>query len=93
LGQGWWRDRTHDVVFPLEILLREFIALYIGELEGPADFGFSDAFGHLDYSFALQPRFLVPEVDDHAGAGDDEEGGGFPGEGLGERGVRLMGVG
>lgn len=70
-----------EAVLALEILLGEFFPVVVCEVERPADERAADAFVCFGDAGARHAGFFVAEVDGQAGAGEDEEEAGLPGEG------------
>lgn len=73
---------VHERVFALEVFLREFFAVVVGEVEGAADERLADAFVCFGDAGARHAGFFVAEVEGHADAGGEEEEACLPGEGL-----------
>lgn len=76
--------KVHEGVFAQHVGGREDFAVLVDQCEGPAHFGFADAFGLVGDALAGDALFLVGEVGPETGAGGDEEYGGGEVEGLGE---------
>ena len=60
-------------VFPQQVRLGEFVPVEITQRERSADFRFSVTLRHLDDALTVEAGFLVLEVEDHDGAGGDEQ--------------------
>ena len=74
--------KVHERVLALEVLLREVLAVVVGQVEGAADQRLADALVGFGDAGAGHAGFLVAEVEGHANAGGEEEEACLPGEGL-----------
>lgn len=85
LGADVWavgEAKVHERVLALEVLLREVLAVVVGEVEGAADERLADALVRFGDAGARHAGFFVAEVEGHADAGGEEEKACLPGEGL-----------
>ena len=66
---------TYQSVLSQQVLLGKLLFVKVAQLEGPAHLGLSIPFTHLHNPFPFQPCLLVLKVENHDGAGREEEGG------------------
>lgn len=64
---------TYKAIFPLQVLLGEFLAIQILQDKWTSNLGFSDTFTHFRNTFPLQPSLFHPEIDDHSRARNDKQ--------------------
>ena len=71
---------TYKTVFALQILRSELLAIKILQRKRTANLRLSNTLAHFRNALPLQTSLLNPEVNHHAGTGDDEQQGSLPGE-------------